>query len=224
VGRDLASHGTSSLGTALDQHALALVHVCRHGLVHNPSKVLYSRLPGFHLSDAGHAMAALLGDYFADVPVTHLRVSPLERAQETMAPIARRHAAVPVVIDWRLIEADSRMQGQVKGPASLLLAKPANWRLFVKQSWGEGYTPMAQRMLTAIADAGVTVGPGGQAVLVSHQAPIWVARRFAEHKSLFNIPATRQCALASVTTFAVTPDGDVTFDSYVDVVGQNNQG
>jgi len=203
---------------------VALVHVCRHGLVHNPSKVLYSRLPGFHLSDSGHAMAESLGVYFADVPVTHLRMSPLERAQETMEPIARRHPTVPVVIDWRLIEADSRMQGQVKGPASLLLAKPANWRLFIKQGWGEGYQQMAERTLAAIADAGVTVGPGGQAVLVSHQAPIWVARRLAEGKRLFNIPATRQCALASVTTFAVAPDSSVTFHSYVDVVSQNDQG
>jgi len=163
-------------------------------------------------------MAALLGDHFADVPVTHLRVSPMERAQETMAPIAQRHPDVPVVVDWRLIEADSRMQGQVKGRASLRLVKPANWRLFLRRDWGEGYAPMARRVLEAIGDAGVTVGPGGQAVLVSHQAPIWVARRLAEGKSLFNIPATRQCALASVTTFAVTPDGDVGFRSYVDVV------
>ena len=197
---------------------VALVHVCRHGLVHNPSKVLYSRLPGFHLSDEGRAMASRLGDHFADVPVAHLRVSPLERARETMAPIARRHPDVSVVIDWRLIEADSRMQGQAKGPASLGLVRPANWRYFLQpDGWGEGFQPMAARVLSAIADAAVLVGPGGQAVLVSHQAPIWAARRFAEHKSLLNIPATRQCALASVTTFAVTPDATISFHSYEDV-------
>ena len=165
-------------------------------------------------------MASLLGEHFADMPVGHLRVSPLERAQETMAPIAERHPDVPVVIDWRLIEADSRMQGQVKGPASLFLAKPANWRLFLKQDWGEDYEVMAERTLAAIADAGITVGPGGHAVVVSHQAPIWVARRLAEGKGLFNVPALRQCALASITTFAVTPGGQVSFRSYQDVVRQ----
>ena len=195
-----------------------LVHVCRHGLVHNPQNVLYSRLPGFHLSERGRAMAAALGDFFAHTPITHLRVSPLERAVETMAPIAAKHPDVAVVVDWRLIEADSRMEGQVKGPLSLGLLRPTNWRYFlhpIRASWGEGFPEMASRMLSAIADAAFNA-QGGQAVLVSHQAPIWTARRRAEGKSLFNVPAMRHCALASVTTFAVQ-DHAVRFVDYQDV-------
>ena len=160
-------------------------------------------------------MAEQLGQYFADTPVTYLAASPLERAQETMQPIAARHSGVPVVTDDRLIEAESRMQGQVKGPRSLWLAKPANWRYFVsRDGWGEGFQPMADRTTAAIADAGLAAGPGGHAVLVSHQAPIWAARRQAEGKFLLNIPIMRQCELASVTTFSVTPDGKVGFVSY----------
>ena len=34
-----------------------IVHLLRHGEVHNPDEVLYGRLPDFHLSDAGRAMA-----------------------------------------------------------------------------------------------------------------------------------------------------------------------
>ena len=34
-----------------------VVHVLRHGEVHNPEKVLYGRLPGYHLSDLGLKMA-----------------------------------------------------------------------------------------------------------------------------------------------------------------------
>ena len=203
--------------------AVTLVHVCRHGLVENPQHVLYSRLPGFHLSAQGRAMAQLLGQHFADTPLTYLCTSPLERAQETMAPIAAAHPNLPVHVDWRLIEADSAMQGQRKGPLSLRLARPANWHLFLppsKGGWGEAFAPMAARVATAIADAAQYAGPGGQAALVSHQAPIWAARRLAEHKFLFNIPATRQCALASVTTFAVDVDGTVRFVSYKDVVGE----
>jgi len=197
----------------------ALVHVCRHGLVFNPENVLYSRLPGFHLSEAGRAMADQLGAHFADIPVTHLRTSPLERAQETMAPIAARHGDVPVVVDDRLTEAASTMQGQVKGPASLRLLKPANWRYFVsRDGWGEGFKPMADRTTAAIVDAGLAVGSGGQAVLVSHQSPIWAARRLAEGKFLLNIPIMRHCNLASITTFAVTPDGVVSFQGYEEIL------
>jgi len=145
----------------------------------------------------------------------------MERARETMMPIAQQHPDVPVVLDWRLIEADSRMQGQLKGKASLRLARPANWHLFLHPSrsgWGEGFRPIATRVLAAIADAAYCAGPGGQAVLVSHQAPIWAARRLAEGKSLFNVPAMRHCALASVTTFSVNNHGDVLFVGYQDVL------
>jgi len=197
--------------------ALTLVHVCRHGLVHNPDDLLYSRLPGFHLSFQGQLMAEALAARFAAEPLTYLGTSPLERARETMAPIASRHPDLAVHVDWRLIEADSAMQGQTKGRFSLRLARPSNWHLFIhpgKAAWGEAYAAMATRTLNAIADAGALAGAGGAALLVSHQAPIWVARRAAENKFLFNIPATRQCGLASVTTFTVDEQGTVRFAAY----------
>ena len=31
----------------------AIVHLVRHGEVHNPDGILYGRLAGFHLSEAG---------------------------------------------------------------------------------------------------------------------------------------------------------------------------
>ena len=67
-----------------------IVHVARHGQVHNPDGVLYGRQPGYHLSELGRQMADRLGEHFADVPLTLLRCSPLERARETMEPIAAR--------------------------------------------------------------------------------------------------------------------------------------
>ena len=32
-----------------------IVHVMRHGEVYNPDKILYGRLPDFHLSEKGRA-------------------------------------------------------------------------------------------------------------------------------------------------------------------------
>ncbi|POX85133.1 histidine phosphatase family protein, partial [Mycobacterium kansasii] len=53
------------------------VHVVRHGEVHNPSGVLYGRLPGFHLSDAGRAQAVAVADFLAGRDVVAVIASPL---------------------------------------------------------------------------------------------------------------------------------------------------
>ena len=81
-----------------------VVHLLRHGEVFNPDKILYGRLPGFRLSDAGVEMAATAAKWFVGRDVTHLVSSPLERAQQTAAPIAEV-LSLPVAIDERLIEA-----------------------------------------------------------------------------------------------------------------------
>ncbi|MDR2619522.1 MAG: histidine phosphatase family protein [Propionibacteriaceae bacterium] len=183
----------------------ALVHVCRHGEVYNPGGVLYGRLPGFHLSANGRAMAERLGEYFADSQLSMLRSSPLERAQETMLPIARCHPNLEVFIDPRLIEADTYQQGQVV-VGRKLLRNPKNWLLYRnpwRPSWGEPYAEMARRMLSAIEHTAAAIGPGGEAVLVSHQSPIYTCRLAAEHKPLSNLDFQRQCTLGSVTTFEV---------------------
>ena len=37
------------------------LHLLRHGEVHNPTGVLYGRLPGYHLSERGRAQAQATG-------------------------------------------------------------------------------------------------------------------------------------------------------------------
>ena len=41
-----------------------IVHLVRHGEVHNPEKILYGRIPGYHLSSRGHSMAARTAESF----------------------------------------------------------------------------------------------------------------------------------------------------------------
>ena len=60
-----------------------VVHVMRHGEVHNPDKILYGRLPDYHLSDRGRAQAQAVADWLALRDVVYVVGSPLERAQET---------------------------------------------------------------------------------------------------------------------------------------------
>ncbi len=60
-------------------------------------------------------------------------------------------------------------------------------------------------MLAAMADAR-DAARGHEALLVSHQLPIWTARSVATGRRLWHDPRKRQCSLASLTSF--TYDGD----------------
>ncbi len=88
------------------------LHLIRHGEVHNPEKILYGRLPGFHLSATGREQAAALGRYLATLPITRLFTSPMERAQETAKIAATAFADPPsLTVDERLNECLTRYQG-----------------------------------------------------------------------------------------------------------------
>ncbi len=191
-----------NLAPAADE---TLVYLVRHGEVENPHGVLYGRLPDFHLSARGLAMADRLGEYFADTEFDHLVCSPLTRAQETIAPIARGRG-LDVLLDPRVIEAGNRFEGQVFGYRNKALRDPRNWWLLrnpLKPSWGEPFKSVAARMREAILAAADTAGPGDRALIVSHQLPIWVARLDAEGRRLAHDPRRRQCTVASVTIFRI---------------------
>jgi len=204
--------------TAADD--VRFVHVMRHGQVHNPDGVLYGRIEGFGLSELGHEMAWRMGQYWADVPLTHLRCSPLQRARETMAPTAAGHPHLEIVTDERVIEAENRFEGMVFGSGNKALRDPAmfwHMRNPLRPSWGEPYAEIAARMEAAILDAALDAGEGGQALVVSHQLPIWIARSSVEGRRFAHDPRRRQCTLCSVTSFTVR-DGLITAVRYAEPV------
>lgn len=186
------------------------VHLLRHGEVHNPGRVLYGRLAGYRLSDLGVAQAKIAAEFLARRPIGRLVASPLQRAQETAAPLALA-TGLPVHTDERLLEADNYLQGRHVAGGKGLFTDVANWRYFwnpFRPSWGEPYRQIAARMLAAIHSARSRVADEGtEAVLITHQLPIVAARRRTEGLPLYHDPRRRQCALASVTSF--TFDGDV---------------
>lgn len=182
------------------------VHLLRHGEVHNPQGILYGRLPGFRLSALGEEMAQRVAAHLADRDIAAVVASPLERAQQTAAPLAAAFD-LPIGVDERLIEAANAFEGEAFGMDSL--AKPATWRHLTnpfRPSWGEPYARIADRMRAAVEDARAAV-TGRETVLVSHQLPIWALRLRLEGRRLWHDPRTRQCGLASLTTLVFGPDG-----------------
>lgn len=178
-----------------------VVHLVRHGEVHNPRKLLYGRLPDFHLSSRGKSMAARTATSFKGKDVTYLAASPLERAQETAQPIAEV-LGMGIHTDDDLIESDNVFEGlRTKGFRSQL-RNPIRWRHLtnpLKPSWGEPYEDILERMERAVATAR-THAEGHEAVLVSHQLPIVMIQRSIDGKRLAHSPGNRNCELASVTS------------------------
>jgi broad specificity phosphatase PhoE len=128
--------------------------------------------------------------------------SPLERAQETAAPIAAEFG-LEVATDTRLIEAGNFFEGRNVSVGDGSFRNPRNWWVLrdpITPSWGEAYLVIAQRMFAAVQAARVAA-EGHEAVCVSHQLPIWTLRRYVEKKRLWHDPRRRQCGLASLTSF-----------------------
>lgn len=184
-----------------------VVHLLRHGEVFNPEGVLYGRLPGFNLSDLGVQMAGRAAEALAAHDVSLVVSSPMERAQQTAAPVAERHG-LGVQLDPRLIEADNVFEGQRVSVGDGILKQPRAWRHLwnpFRPSWGEPYEVVADRMHAVIASVR-DQARGHEAVLVSHQLPIWIARLRAEQRRLWHDPRHRQCTLASVTSLEFEGD------------------
>lgn len=184
-----------------------IVHVMRHGEVHNPSGILYGRLPDYHLSERGQAQAQAVADWLGSRDVVYVVASPLERAQETAAPIAMRHGLV-VDTDDELIESHNVFQGERVSPGDGALRNPRNWwhlRNPRSPSWGEPYREIAERMIAALHRARVKAS-GHEAVCVSHQLPVETLRRAMTEHPLHHFPTKRMCNLASLTSFYF--DGD----------------
>ena len=179
-----------------------IVHVLRHGEVFNPEGILYGRRPGYRLSGLGTKMAQRVAEHLAQRDVTHLASSPLERAQETASPIAAA-CGLEIATDERLIESENVFEGRSFAVGDGALRKPSAWiHLWnpLRPSWGEPYRQIAARMRAAIQDAREEAR-GHEAVLVSHQLPIWIARLSAEGRPFVHDPRRRQCTLASLTSF-----------------------
>lgn len=186
---------------------LTTVHLLRHGEVFNPGKVLYGRLPGFRLSDDGLQMAHDAAEALRGRDIAEVVASPLQRAQETAGPIAEV-TGLPITTDERLIESANVFEGTRFGVGDGVLRHPGAWKHLrdpFTPSWGEPYAEVAARMLAAVADVRDRV-TGHEAVCVSHQLPIWTARRAAEGRRLWHHPGHRQCGLASLTSLVY--DGD----------------
>jgi broad specificity phosphatase PhoE len=97
-------------------------------------------------------MAQRAADALRDHDLTHVIASPMERAQQTAAPIATSHG-LAIGTEPLIIEADNIFEGQRVSVGDGVLKQPRTWRHLwnpFRPSWGEPYDEVAARMGAAV--------------------------------------------------------------------------
>jgi len=189
---------------------MVTIHLVRHGQVENPKGVIYGRLPGYSLSERGQRQAKAAAERLREADLGVVWASPLERAQETAQSIAEPHG-LEITTDERLIESGTTLEG-VSHNVALLFRNPKRWWSFrnpMKPSWGESFTEIRARMLSAIDDA-IVKADGRELAVVSHQTPVLVARLALARQRVPPWLGRLPCHTGSVTTLVLDGDRVVT--------------
>jgi broad specificity phosphatase PhoE len=93
--------------------ATTTVWLARHGEVHNPSNVLYGRLPRLRLTPEGRRQAAALARFLAPRPLAAIYSSPMLRARKTAEVVLGRHPELGRVrVESNLQEVRTGWQGE----------------------------------------------------------------------------------------------------------------
>jgi probable phosphoglycerate mutase len=178
------------------------VLLVRHGQTPTTGKVLPGRAPGLHLADAGVQQAEAAAQRIAELTrVDAVYASPLERARETAAPIAKARKE-RVHVDRGLLECDF---GQWTGAELKALMKLPEWRTVqrfpsgFRFPGGESFTEMQIRMVNTVERL-VARHKGGVVVAVSHADPIKavVAHALGTHLDLFQRIVISTCSITAI--------------------------
>ncbi len=179
-----------------------VILMVRHGQTPTTGKILPGRAAGLHLAEAGVAQAHRVAERIAELPkIDAIYASPLERARETAAPIAKA-LKQRVKIDKGLLECDF---GDWTGAELSKLMKLPEWSTVQKAPStfrfpsGESFTEMQTRMVSAL-DRIRAAHPGGTVVCVSHADPIKaaVAHAMCTHIDLFQRIVIGTCSVSAV--------------------------
>lgn len=182
----------------------------RHGQTPTTGKKLPGRAPGLHLAESGVAQAVRAGERISAAgKVAAIYASPMERTQETAAPIAKA-CKLRVRTHKGLIEADF---GQWTGKNLSALRKLPEWTTVQRYPsgfrfpGGESFPEMQTRMTGAVGEL-VAKHPGETIVAVSHADTIKAAIADAAGTplDLFQRIVVSPCSISAVM---YTPSGPI---------------
>jgi probable phosphomutase (TIGR03848 family) len=201
-------------GPAPSRSAMTVVLVVRHGLTASTGKALTGWLPGISLDDRGQQQAAALGKRLAEVQLSAIVSSPLERCQQTADIISRSQPgqALPVQVDDRLGEC---RYGDWTGKSLRQLARDPLWRVVQAHPSavrfpgedGESMTAMQQRAVAAVRDWNGRLGPRSVYLICSHGDVIKaiLADALGMHLDLSQRIQVDPCSLSIIRYTALRP-------------------
>jgi probable phosphomutase (TIGR03848 family) len=181
---------------------LTTLLLVRHGNTSTTGKLLPGRAAGLHLADSGVSQAQRAGERIAELErVDAIYTSPLERARETAAPIAKATGLKPKV-ERGLVECDF---GDWTGQELAKLMKLPEWRTVQRAPStfrfpnGESFSEMQLRIVSALDRLRVKHA-GGTVVCVSHADPIKAAMAHAlgTHLDLFQRIVISTCSISAI--------------------------
>lgn len=153
---------------------MARIILLRHAhSIANESGILAGQLPGISLSRKGAQQAVDLVERIGKVSFDSIRMSPMQRCQETLAPwleSSHSNGLKKFILDEKLIEMD---YGSWSGKKLNSLAKQPLWKVIQKSPskvqfpQGERMTAMQKRAVASVEEA-VLEKSKGTHLFVSH--------------------------------------------------------
>lgn len=188
--------------------ASTTILLVRHGQTPTTGKVLPGRAKGLHLAELGHEQANIAASRIAELPITAVYSSPLERAKETAAPISAA-CGLKTHVERGLSECDF---GDWTGRELKDLMKLPEWQTVQRAPStfrfpnGESFIEMQTRMVSAL-DKLRALHPGGTIVCVSHADTIKaaVAHAMGTHIDLFQRIVISPASVSAVAWHAGGP-------------------
>lgn len=196
------SNPPAARGSKAAPRPATTIVLVRHGQTPSTGTILPGRAAGLHLAEVGQQQATRAAERIAELArVDAIYTSPLERARETCAPIAKARGMRPKV-ERGLLECDF---GEWTGAELRKLMKLPEWGTVQRAPstfrfpGGESFSEMQHRMVSTL-DRLRDAHPGGTIVCVSHADPIKaaVAHALGTHLDLFQRIVISTCAISVI--------------------------
>ncbi len=186
---------------------MTTVYFVRHGQTENRGQIIYGRMPGFNLSEAGRKEAEIAGQFLLGKGVKQIYTSPLERTFQTADVIANQIPGSTISHAYELNEVES---SSWQGLSPEELFKNNSYENFINDPDAnigtENLNQLVQRVLN-FTKLVVEKHKGESVACISHEIPIIALKLSLEGKPLVSLK-TYHMSTGSILELQFDDNGD----------------